>query len=202
MAKTFRKRYIVGGRVQIRQIIIITLLILIFSFIACVITFNGVYGIFFESLQKIYPQNYLTGLINSLKINILFRVLFLTPVLVFIVVILSNKIAGPMYRINKSLDLMSDGDYSFDIKLRKRDEFKDLAARLNNVIDSIRFLVGEERFYLKEVEKKIEHLKTIVPLTADIVKVQIFIDQHVRSKKLLRQPFLSASLGGQFNSEH
>ena len=183
MAKTFRKRYIVGGRVQIRQIIIITLLILIFSFIACVITFNGVYGIFFESLQKIYPQNYLTGLINSLKINILFRVLFLTPVLVFIVVILSNKIAGPMYRINKSLDLMSDGDYSFDIKLRKRDEFKDLAARLNNVIDSIRFLVGEERIYIKEIEKKIERLRAMVPLTTEVVKEIKYIEDNLAGIK-------------------
>lgn len=45
---------------------------------------------------------------------------------------ISNKIAGPVYRMEKALSEMSDGNLSNQVKLRKADEFAELADNLNS----------------------------------------------------------------------
>ncbi len=43
----------------------------------------------------------------------------------------SNRIAGPQYRIVRSLKQVRTGDYTFRIRLRKGDELSELAEELN-----------------------------------------------------------------------
>lgn len=45
----------------------------------------------------------------------------------------SHRIAGPVYKIKKNLDEMGQDNIGLDIKLRKWDEFKELAESLNKV---------------------------------------------------------------------
>ncbi|MCB9890823.1 MAG: hypothetical protein H6832_02325 [Planctomycetes bacterium] len=50
----------------------------------------------------------------------------------------SNRIAGPMYRLCKSMREIRDGDVSFTVKLRKGDELTEIADELNAMIAWIR----------------------------------------------------------------
>jgi len=52
-------------------------------------------------------------------------------ILVVCSMILSHRIAGPLYRFEKALDEMNDGDLSNTICLRDKDEGKELAAKIN-----------------------------------------------------------------------
>jgi nitrogen fixation/metabolism regulation signal transduction histidine kinase len=70
----------------------------------------------------------------------LFVSLFLFIVAAGAVVVLqalrySHKIAGPMYRLIKSLERMRTGDVSFRVKLRQGDELGELADEVNRVIE-------------------------------------------------------------------
>jgi len=47
---------------------------------------------------------------------------------------LPQKIAGPIFRIEKELQLVRDGDLTVVIKLRKHDTLKSFAAKINEVI--------------------------------------------------------------------
>ena len=65
-------------------------------------------------------------------------------------VFLTHRVAGPLYRVERSIDKMALGDLDFNMKLRKHDEGKDLAEavnRLKNIlasnIDSMRKLSDE-----------------------------------------------------------
>ena len=49
----------------------------------------------------------------------------------------SHRIAGPVYRLKKSLDDAIAGDYSVRISLRKRDFLKDIADKMNQLLEAL-----------------------------------------------------------------
>lgn len=51
--------------------------------------------------------------------------------LVFSSMILSHRIAGPLYRFERTLDSMNEGNLGDSIHLREKDEGKELAAKIN-----------------------------------------------------------------------
>lgn len=46
----------------------------------------------------------------------------------------SNRIAGPLYRIEKELDQRISGEKKGAIKLRRKDEMKDLVDKINKIL--------------------------------------------------------------------
>lgn len=47
----------------------------------------------------------------------------------------SHRIAGPAYRICKSIERIRSGDLAFTVKLRQRDHLTDVADELNRLLD-------------------------------------------------------------------
>jgi len=50
-------------------------------------------------------------------------------------VIDAHRIAGPMHRLLRLLNEVAAGDLTHEIKFRKRDEFQEIAAAADNVVD-------------------------------------------------------------------
>jgi signal transduction histidine kinase len=91
------------------------------------------------------------GLIDLVKHQIFIRtILFLIPAIVVIVafgIVISHRIAGPLYRIQRTIDEVVGGrDVAF-IRLRKKDEhsLKELADRINKLIGVIKELRSAPR---------------------------------------------------------
>lgn len=55
----------------------------------------------------------------------------------FISIRFSHRVAGPIYRIKTVLDRATLGDFSPRITLRKKDQLKDLAQKLNTLLDTL-----------------------------------------------------------------
>lgn len=51
--------------------------------------------------------------------------------------ILSHRIAGPIYRLEKELQNIAKGNFSIRIKFRKKDELKSIAEGINTILDEI-----------------------------------------------------------------
>ncbi len=66
----------------------------------------------------------------------------------------SHKIAGPLYRLGKSLENLGSGDLSFSVKLREHDELSDFAATLNSTIENLRERVSQIQEEIDRVRKK------------------------------------------------
>jgi methyl-accepting chemotaxis protein len=86
-------------------------------------------------------------------------ILFFGAISIFI----SHRIAGPLYRIKRSLSKVTQGDLSVVVKLRKWDDLKDLAEHVNILVDELRTFVITLRNdydllsdYIQELEQKIE----------------------------------------------
>lgn len=78
---------------------------------------------------------------------------FLLPILIqtFLVVIVlvgaaailvtlfvSHKIAGPLYRLKKAMEQLSEGDFKAEVKLRQQDQLKDLADTFNTMVRKLK----------------------------------------------------------------
>jgi methyl-accepting chemotaxis protein len=58
---------------------------------------------------------------------------------------LSHRVAGPLYRFEKSLEEMNGGNFDFEIRLRSKDEGKELARMLNDLNSTLSSQLGEMR---------------------------------------------------------
>ncbi len=57
----------------------------------------------------------------------------------------SHFIAGPIYRFEKTLEQMRDGNLTVSVKLRKHDELKEVADLFNQTLASLRNKVRKDR---------------------------------------------------------
>ncbi|MBU4376778.1 MAG: methyl-accepting chemotaxis protein [Candidatus Omnitrophica bacterium] len=103
------------------------------------------------STEFIMPGLILSGLVSIALVGV---------TTIIIVLFISHRIAGPLYKIESSLEKMGDGDLSFDISFRKNDETKILSEvfnrarrRLNNMISGIKKDLKEGRDVTERIEK-------------------------------------------------
>ena len=53
------------------------------------------------------------------------------------VLILSHRLAGPIYRLEKDLQDIARGNFSMRIRFRKKDELRSIADGINKILDEI-----------------------------------------------------------------
>jgi len=89
----------------------------------------------------------------------------------------SHKLAGPVYRIEKSILKIINGAHNFRVTLRKKDEFKNLADTFNKLID-----------YVDKHYKIIENVKSLIKNYEEtgnkdfIKKAEEIINSHVEER--------------------
>lgn len=72
---------------------------------------------------------------------------------------LPQKIAGPIFRIQQSLQAVRLGDLTEQVRLRKNDVLMDLAASVNETTDSLRDRVREIKVIQQELDRLVASLE-------------------------------------------
>jgi methyl-accepting chemotaxis protein len=94
---------------------------------------------------------------SLLKAIIIFYVLL--TLLAWISFRMSHRIAGPIYRFERVVKSVIAGDYDITaIRLRKGDEFQELANDLNKMMDALRARREEERDVVQNLSQNLEIL--------------------------------------------
>ncbi|MGE3387674.1 MAG: hypothetical protein AB7K41_13170 [Bdellovibrionales bacterium] len=57
---------------------------------------------------------------------------------IFVTLLITHRIVGPMVAIHRQLDSLIDGDFSNEVRLRKHDEFADVAEKVNLLTRKLR----------------------------------------------------------------
>src|SRR5207244_375067 len=83
--------------------------------------------------------------------------------------VFSHFIAGPIYRFEKTVEAMRDGDLTIVVRLRPRDEFKELAGLFNEMLASLRLSLQTERDVVDAVLEA--HRPLVRPLLIALVAV-------------------------------
>jgi signal transduction histidine kinase len=129
-----RRQYVVDKDFQFS--LLSTWLIMTLAFIAIVLlvlfwAFNTL------SYQGLIPEQNVDAVKQILVWNVVVVVLLLSFFGAYMLVV-SNRIAGPAYRIKQSLRQMRDGDFQFDVILRENDYLLDVAEEMNATIAFLR----------------------------------------------------------------
>jgi methyl-accepting chemotaxis protein len=152
IAKSFQIRYIS--------------LILIFMFIIAALTGYTVYVttwlMFGEKLAAVYPQGLLLDIARKVNVALLWRLAFVTPLVIFIGLVLSNRIAGPIYRIQKYLRRVSSGNLDNELKLRKNDELQDIAGSINDLVSRLRSGRNQRSARIDVLKQKADELEIAI----------------------------------------
>ena len=90
----------------------------------------------------------------------LIRFAFLTMIIVlgvglagmFVFILLSHRIAGPLFRFEKTLGQLKDGDLSTLVHLRSTDQLPELQESLNSLIESLALRIGGIKRMLNEID--------------------------------------------------
>ena len=141
MAKYMRKRFFIDKKIQTKYIILTILLLLIYTFLFAVILFLP----YIIPLSFDYPieeqtkaARMLLNLHQSVWPALGAVILIMSTLSIFI----THKIAGPVYRFKKDLAEVSAGNLDITIRLREKDDLKDLAEDLNLMIKELRVFVN------------------------------------------------------------
>jgi len=101
-------------------------------------------------------------LLSRILENQWFYIVFGGFLLVSLATFFTHRFAGPLYRFEVSLDRMISRDFSFTITLRKNDECKNLAQKINlfngkmaSTIKTMAFLADEMEKCHRELRKNI-----------------------------------------------
>lgn len=159
MKRTWRRRnYFIKKELQGRYI---------FSFFVFVIIGSIIFTLIFSLLSSntltiIYENSNLrigkTPLI-LIKEILSAQWIFIATAGIAVVIVsmfLTHRFAGPIYRFEKSIEDMTKGNFNFQIRLRKKDEGKELAQMMNQLNDTFSSNIGEMRRVADEIDSRVE----------------------------------------------
>ena len=172
-ARNKRKNYFIKKKFQASFIVKFCLLVTIGSLLSGAIvyfmskstltaTFENSRLVIKNTSEYILPAVFLSSTIVIVAIGF---------VAILVTLFTSHKIAGPLYRIEKDIEAMVDGNLSKPISLRERDEIKPLAESLNQMRENLskdiaamkESLMGlEKAVNTDEGKKKIDEIKKVL----------------------------------------
>jgi methyl-accepting chemotaxis protein len=159
------------------------------------ILFMAVFSFFSSNTLSITYDNYHLQL--GVTPGILFQKILSTQwvfivlggvVVVFVTLILTHRVAGPFFRFEKTLDAMVDKDLSDTIVLRKKDEGKNLAEKINTFTRILQNDLGHIDARNENIAACAKNLEKILHTPdPDMVKARANLDEILHSQKNISQ---------------
>lgn len=185
-----RKNYFIAKGMQSKFAGTILLLV----FLITVITACNIYvlGSFFlntkttlsegqtvESMMKLFVMDLWPRLLLLVLVNV---------IIVFIVSIMySHQIAGPAYKLEKSIQRIANGDLTFEIHLRKNDNLKELASAINQMLGNFRDTIASAKTLSDDISTKLGSLskdEKFSPLARNAEELR----QKISQFKIVKDP--------------
>lgn len=134
MIRARRHKYLVDKVFQFRYMFLII--------IPLVILLTGLYYLIYYAVfrEMLIPEAVVVTLIPAMKKVDLMMTLSM-PILLFLIIrmalIYSNRIIGPIPRLERELDKAIAGDYSVRIKTRDNDELRSFISKINLLLEKV-----------------------------------------------------------------
>jgi len=134
-----RRQYYISKKFQTRFILRFFLILVLGGVVTVGLTLLNTQ----DTLTSTYVDSRLVIQSTSLAImpSVIFTTLLTTGILgvvaVLVTLLASHKIAGPIYRFEKDIQQVGEGDLRHRIRIRKNDQFQELAVSLNQMIDGL-----------------------------------------------------------------
>ncbi len=147
-----RHIYIVNKKFQFKYLFTILAIMMItvvsISFTTFYVIWNNVIEEFFyipDASKK------LADIFNETSVMLIIPVALLALLGVFAGVMLSHKIAGPIYRVEKVSEELAKGNFDVRVRFRKGDDLQELAGKLNEMIESVRGMISGDKMLAEDI---------------------------------------------------
>lgn len=158
-----RRQFLIKRELQFRYIRVVFILVLFASLVTGYTVFTTAWSFLGEKLADVYPQGRFLHVIRATNIALIRNLLIISPLIFFLALLYSHKIAGPIYRIGKSLDEISHGNLALRIRLRKGDELVDIADKINAVTENFSATLSTDKDIMAKLKGELTQLKACLP---------------------------------------
>jgi len=124
-------------------------------------------------LLSAQDKDTLKGALQSVNRSLMPKVLVLSILIFLAGIFLSHRIAGPMYRIERSAEAIRRGDLLTNFKIRRSDEMRKVAGALEEMIGSL-------RDDIKKIKAKSIALKERIDLLAERGSIPAEESRHLK----------------------
>lgn len=121
-----------------------------------------------DTSSAILPNVFLSHLITFVIIALL---------TIAVTLLVSHKLAGPLFRFQKELKEIGNGDLSKPVKIRKKDQFEAVADSLNQMRANLQIKILD----IKEEVNQIIEFTSTKEIPSDFVKRLEHLNQKIRN---------------------
>jgi len=181
-----RKQYLINKQLQMSYawllILCVSLVILIFGLSLWYM--NKVHMSLFQSIvgENVLPQSYINSTQSSFLIGTLVTIVLVSCLLLVLGIYSSHKIAGPIYRITKNLNLVGIENELDTIQIRKKDQLKEMADAFNHMVHALKDRMYQDVRLIDQVKTKIVQLHD--SLKGESIDIKKLSDQVKEIEKL------------------
>ena len=180
--KNRRRRYFIDKDYQTKFILKFCLLVLAGLVVATGLVFVFSYGTvttYFEHGRLIMKKTAFAILPTVILTNTISLILVLLATIV-VVLFISHKIAGPMFRFEKEVEKITDGDLTSKIFLRKADQFTKMGERLNMMISALHGRIVAIQVQIEDLEKAAADEKAGPKVTEKIENIKSYLEAEFK----------------------
>ena len=133
MVVFYRRKYLIDKRMQLKYALMIGVVLLVMVILVEVHSYL--------TMQSLLPNLFSSAIGNQVKqiqTSLLINGIIYTVVVALVSIVISHKIAGPVFRLKRDLREMIDTkNYARKLSVRKGDELQDLVAVINELLADI-----------------------------------------------------------------
>lgn len=156
-----RKKFLIKPSYQLKIAISLILSFIIYSIILAFVLFYPLARDFYAS-ANIQEQAVISKQVLSLHTRLWPAIIIVALLMGLQIILISHRIFGPVYRFEMTIKEYIKGNFSTRIKLRKRDEFKEIQDLLNELAGSIEASRLEVADFNDSAKAKLEEAKKLL----------------------------------------
>jgi methyl-accepting chemotaxis protein len=160
MLKLLRRRYFIDKPLQTKYLVLTLLLLVIYTLLFVLILIFP-YVVPLSANAPIEEQVKAARMLLALDQSIWPALVVVMLIMGITSIFITHKIAGPVYRFKQDLAEVFRGNLDISIRLRKKDDLKDLADSLNALIGELRVCVQTLRDDQDAISKYIQELENL-----------------------------------------
>lgn len=116
-------------------------------------------GIFREAkLLSAHEQDVVAGILDAVNRRLALPLMLLVLLLGGATIVVSHRVAGPLYRLAQSARALGQGDLTVTFNLRRSDELHEVGDALNAMVTSVRTLLSREAEALRTLTGGLDRL--------------------------------------------
>lgn len=179
-----RKQVIVKRSLQIKYSIIVLSAVLVTA-----VTVGGDFYYSLHSFMEMYLSEIpgIEILMNNLNQLMYAKIIVLLIIAVAVSILVSHKFAGPILKMEKSLNEISSGDLTYRMHLRAGDELKNMAWIFNDMVEKFKGWVENDRRIIKEAAQKLESVRNKIEnneLRKELEGIRTNLEQATQNWKI------------------